>query len=393
MENSLRSKTFFLALKEFHDSPHKARKYFKDRRITLLEKKILDCWYLLRDGKSETIIQQLEEMPDQHDPLVDSQKKLILGIAYNNCGKFLQGLPKIEEAALILDQHKLDYYSHIAHSNRFNVYYNLKNKDGMKRALRDIRKIKKINARQEILFLIFKMNYYSFNGKTLFAERLLPLIESKIKTMNESLLINFYTSRFSHEIRCKDFKRADRTLKEMKKFRKFHFNSNFKFMRLLLDHLQMGKPIYVYQHDFDTSPMLHHQIQVIKQLEESNVKEATAHWNQLIQIQPGVYGAPFQYLGDPCLFSICLDQYSRVTQQDSTIAIPADSTKEQALFSILNKATQPIKKEELYRLIWNKNNPDKDDLNRLKVLISRARAALKVEIVYKKGCYQLNSLK
>src|ERR1700752_1179005 len=120
MAQNINSKTFFLALKEFHDHPQKVRKYFKDNRITLAEKKILECWYLFRDGKHEEIVLLLEKMPAQGDELVESQRNLILGLAHNNQGHFLEALEWVNKACAVLKKYELPYYHFIAHSNLFN---------------------------------------------------------------------------------------------------------------------------------------------------------------------------------------------------------------------------------------------------------------------------------
>ena len=123
MQNKVKAKTFFTALREFHDHPQKVRKYFKDNRITQAEKKILECWYLLRDGNSEEVIALLEKMPSQSDELVDSQRNLMLGLAYNNSSRFQEAAQKVEAAAEVLKKHDLPYYLNIAYSNLFNINF------------------------------------------------------------------------------------------------------------------------------------------------------------------------------------------------------------------------------------------------------------------------------
>lgn len=388
MQNKVKAKTFFTALREFHDHPQKVRKYFKDNRITQSEKKILEGWYLLRDGKSEQIVELFEKIPAQTDELVESQRNLVLGLALNNLSRFTEAAQKVESAARTLKNHDLPYYLYIAQSNLFNINLNLKNMAGMRKSLHELRAITAQNKRQEVIYLLLRMKYFSFCGKYHFANRQIALIEQKKNLMNESIVINFMTSKFMHEVRCQDLNKANRTLNEMKKFRKFHFNANFKFMRMMLDHLMAGKPLYVYQHDFDHSPMLFHQIKVIQLLEEANPAEAETHWNKLQEIQPGIYGRAFQYDGDPCLFSLCLKRHDKKISMPH-FQMPLDMPKEKWLYTLLQEIDHPIRKEDLLKLIWGKNESDKDDLNKLKVLISRTRDKYGIEISYKKGCYQL----
>lgn len=384
----IKAKTFFAALKEFYDDPHRVQKYFKDRRITQNEKKILECWYLIRDGKGDQIVQVLGKMPAQADELVESQRNLILGIAYNNQGYFLQAVDHLKIAESILRKHDLPYYHFVAQSNLFNTYLNLKNRGEMKKALHGMRDIGPQNQRQELIFLIYQMTYFSFCGRYHFAHRQIEAISPKVPQAGENVSIFFVTHWFSHEIRCHNFQRANHVLNEMKKFRKFHFNANFKFMRMMLDHLMADKPLYVYQHDFDNSPMNFHQLKVIQCLEEANPSDAEKHWGELQKIQPGVYGKPFEYHGDPTLFSHCLKRNEKKISKVQLQNAP-DMPKEQWLLTILRELDRPVRKEELFRLIWGRADETKDDLNKLKVLISRTREKYQAEIAYKKGCYQL----
>ena len=388
MEQNIKSKTFFFALKEFHDHPQKVRKYFKDNRLTLSEKKILECWFLFRDGKNESIVEQLGKLPAQPDELVESQKNLILGLAHNNQGHFLEALALINKANTVLKKYELPYFHFIALSNLFNVYFNLKTKVGMRTTIFEMRQFKAQNQRQAIIYQIMRMNYFSFCGKHYFAGKQITLIIQKQQHMNESLSIYFVTCKFMHEVRSNQLTQANRTLNDMKKFRKFHFNSNFKFMRMMLDHLIADKPLYVYDHDFESSPMLYHQIKVIQLLEESNREEALSHWKSLQKIQPDVYTEPFQYQGDPCLFSLSLKLHDQ-KKSAGIPQLPTGMPKEQWLYTLLREVGRPIRKDELYRLIWNKADPDKDDFNKLKVLISRTRERYQIDIGYKKGCYQI----
>jgi hypothetical protein len=70
-----------------------------------------------------------------------------------------------------------------------------------------------------------------------------------------------------------------------------------------------------------------------------------------------------------------------------------EGSKEKLLFGLLTQTKHPISKEMIHQLLWKKNLMDKQDMIKLKKLVSRVRSLYKLDVKFKNGCYFLNEAK
>ena len=116
---------FIEALNAFHTDFRETQKYFKDQRLTQAEKKILECWLLLRDGRFDDILAILPKLSVDYDELVGSQKNLIWGITHNNRNDYDQALPYIQKSLEEIQSYHLPRLEFNVVNNLFVVYLNL----------------------------------------------------------------------------------------------------------------------------------------------------------------------------------------------------------------------------------------------------------------------------
>jgi hypothetical protein len=383
----IKVKTFIHALNIIHRNVRESKKYLSDKRLTTSEKKILSCWLLLRENKFSEIIGILDSIQTNPSAIVNSQKKLIWGITLNNKAEFSAAVKLLNEAQREIIAFDLPNQHYIAAYNLFITYFNLKDLSGMARSLTLLSQITPVNERQQICLLQCHFNYHSFLGELKEANGYLVVIESLREHMSESVIMTHLLSKFIYMVKMENWYECQNTLNEMKKFRSFNSSSNFTYMKLLLDHFLHNSPLYVYKNKFEHYPMLYSQLKVIQCLEESDQEGARIYWKELQMGHPEIYLENYLYKGDKSIFSLCLAKHLKapvIKKQE----IPISSSKENALISILQNASAPIRKELLYELIWQETLEDKTDLLKLKKMISRSRER-GLDIQYKKGCYIL----
>lgn len=386
---TVKAKTFIEALRSYRTDPKLVQKYFKDQRLTIAEKKILECWLLLGDNQFLKILSILEPLSATYDPLVDAHKYLILGITLNNKSESKQAIPLLLKAYEVIREYPIPLHHFVAIHNLFLSYLNFKDPAGMKYCLDEMKKMDLQGVRQQVSHLHDQYHYHAFIGELKKAGQFLDQAEKLKDEMAPVLIIGQLVNRYTYYVKTGEFNRCVDVLTEMKKHRKFKHSETFNFMKMMLDHYLKDTPLYVYARNFRDHHLLYHQLLVIKCLEEDDLSGASRSWKELNRIAPHVYRDSFSYQGDVCIFSLCLDKHlaQRKAMPIRTDELPQG--KEQRLIYILKNSPSPVKKETLYEYIWGNPMEDKSDVIKLKKLVSRCRSNFEEEIVYRKGCYQL----
>ncbi len=388
-------KTFLLALDYFPHELEKFQAFLTDKRLTLAEKEILRSWLMLRDGEYEELFSTLNKIQVQ-DPTVEALRNLLMGIAYINKGEAIKALPELHLSLEHFQKIDLPKFKFTAAFNQFMAYLNLRNVKGMGESLELFETIKPTTPRQEADFYRSHFNYNAVIGNQEKAKTYLKKLESYDKHMSEGQKSFLLTDKFMFYLKVDDHNACEVVLDEMKNYRKFQLKSNYKFMRKLMDFCFKDKPLYLYPTDFQGVEYLYNQVCCLLALHEGDQFKAQKYWNDLKVIAPEVYGTDFHYLGDKCLFQLALN---KIQGQGQELAISPVVTvsktvgdKESVALSILSQG-KPVSKEELFKMIWGSEPQTKDELARLRKLISNLRDKVDGEIVSRKGSYLIEKKK
>lgn len=383
----VKAKTFIAALNNFHQSQKKNKRVLNDKRLSQLEKTIFQCKIWLSDSKFDLIIDALEDATSSGDPIIDSQKEIILGTALNNKCDASNAIKHLRKAISLLENNGPDRQIFSAHYNLYNCYYNLKNLKGMEEALSKLQFYPSIPLNDELIYYSCQFTYYSFIGNKIKAEPYLDKLQAHKKQMTDYQRIIFFHDKFDYYFKLSEYENCYKTLEEMRKTKKFHIGANFKFMKGLLDHLVSNVPLYLYEKDFKDFPILLNQVQTLKYLEEKNPGKAKNFWNFLQIISPQVYGPDFSYHGDKCLFSECLKKYQ---SKKEVLFIPRFENRLDTLYYLLTHS-KGMTKEEIYEKVYGESLNDKEDLKKLAQLVYKLKEIKQIEIKSKKGCYFLEN--
>src|SRR4051812_38309751 len=126
VEEFKRVKTFMFSMNLFDLTLKQKQNYLSDKRLTLVEKEIVRCTISLKDCLYTEIISKLKNIRGQND-LVESQRTLVLGIAYSASGDSRNAIPELEKSLKTFHDYKLKRYEFYALNQLFFSYYNLKN--------------------------------------------------------------------------------------------------------------------------------------------------------------------------------------------------------------------------------------------------------------------------
>lgn len=382
-------KTFIHALNLCLTNVKKAKIFLQDKRLTQAEKTILASYFHLRDNELDIVVDKLLPLVS-NDPIVESQRKLLLGMAYNNLSLYEKAIPLLEDSLLILKDENLPQQLFNAYHNLFIIELNLKKTDRMAVLLQEMSELKLSTQVEKISLHKCLFCFHSMIGDYAAADGQLKFLDKNMDQMSECQAISILVDKFDYLIKQEKFTAAEKCLNQMKNYRKFHLSENYNFMKNLLAHLTTSSPLWITDSDYQSIPMLFHQIKCIQKLEQDNTEEALEHWNQLNTISSHTYLDNFQYKGDKCLFSLCLDKHQKV-KTDAKInldQIKAES-KAELFYKILIEANAPISKENIYQLIYKEKFVEKSDLVKLQRLVSRVRADYNLQIEFQQGCYRI----
>jgi len=381
-------KTFYKFLLELGRSPHKAGLYLKDKRLTAAEKRIIEAQLLVRDGKNEEAVELMKKTPSSEFVYVEGQRRLILGVALNNLSRHRDAEPNLKDAAQVMDFLELDHSRFVAYFNLFILFCNTGDFENMRMYLETLKTIPIHSVDHEIRLLRCQFMYYSELMDLEKAEEYLALLKMKKKEMNENERISLLVSKFKFYIRSGDYAKCQDVLDQMKSQRKFKIKENFKYMKVLFEHLVKGEPIYAYDKDFIKTPFLYHQIKVIQWLEATNLAKAKKHWEYLEKLNSAVYGENFEYRGAKSLFSVCLEKHrDKVGHSVKKIKFEKKESLIETLIDILKNSIVPIPKNQIYRMLWGEPPQSKEDLGRLVRLVYKARTEFGIPIEYHRGTY------
>lgn len=386
----MKCKTFDLILREMNFRPHLFEKWLQDKRLSSLERKIVNGYKLLRNNQCRQIITDLNQAALSDLPFVNAQRHLLLGLAYNNLSEFIKSEEELVIALKIFKELHLDYYVFIASFNHFILSYNLINVAKMESILVKMREIKIDSPMLEARLARCEFIFANITEDNEAAQIWIAKISKMKEHLVESDQIAQLVAEFVFYVKMNDLDSAKVTLDRSKQFRKFHLSENFNFMKKMLDNLMNNTPIYAYKENFCNAPVLWFQLQVIHFLETGDNDQASLYWDRLRELAPTTYAPNFEFKGPQGLFSLCLRKHLK-TQSATKLApvISNDAGLVDKLLMTLYNSKGPLPKGELYEIVWGKIPDTKEDMDRLARLIYKAKKRHNLDIQSIKGSYLL----
>lgn len=380
----IRPKTFIKALKLFSSKPERVKEYLLDRRLSVSEKTILQCYFLLRDNKLHSALEILKAVTQISDPFVEAQKNLLLGMIHNNMGNFPEAKQSISSAIPHLKLFDLPSFEFIAFHNLFIIAHNLQNGNEMRHWLIQMAALDIEGSHQEIRFLRCEFILYMFEEHHDRAEIAMKALDRLKQYMCESDRIGHLVNEFCFYVKQENFEQCRASLDQMKKYRKFHLTENFNYMKKMLFHYFEDAPLYIQDDKFQKDLLF--QLKVIQCFEEMNYVEAEKWWGKLSEMLPAIYMTDWQYKGEKNLFSLCLDKHLARKETVDTLSIN-ESSRSQMAVDLLCRG--PVQRDILFKCFWGTMPKDKNDLTRLSHRVHRLKRRFDLDIVYRKGCYLL----
>lgn len=375
-------KNYDLIIKNFKH--HK--RYLADKRLTQTEKKILQAHCDIRNNENRKAIEQLSQITENNEYL-RGVIALLTGVAQNNLSFFHQSIDKFKEAKEIFKKYESKYLFR----SLINLYIcnlNLFKLDEMKIAYNEMSELK-LNKSDELIFKRIEFNFYVHSEDYEVAYSLLDHLFECFDDFKSSIKPAFLIDVFNLGIKSDNIQLAYKALDQIKTIKKFHLTENYKFMKALLDYIDSDQMIYITPSQLKKVPLLQNQLMCIKYLAAGDRSSALDHWKELQKSTPETYLDNFELLMPKSLFSIALAK-ANAKRSKWTFEIHNRMSKVQKLDTIFHHLEDPIKKADLYRLIYEEEARDKEDLLKLSKLISKYRKKSPLEIKTQMDSYAVD---
>jgi len=203
--------------------------------------------------------------------------------------------------------------------------------------------------------LRMEFNYWAFQRNDVKAMQVLKRLEPKEKLLDEFQQLAWTIDKIRFYARQEKYLLCAKELEKLKSIRSFYLTEDYKFIKATLGFLTKNTPLYLYDRDFNQIPSLHLQVKTLLALESQDMKLASIIWAELQKIAPHSYLDEFEYTGEPCLFSLCVNKFLRSFKTNAVKQnkeYTSFQTKEERLFELLTFHPNGISKRELYLKIW-----------------------------------------
>lgn len=390
------NKTFIHAIELFHAGHRSFKKFFTDNRLSFTERALLRALSDIRANRYQSVINKVSKLSVFNTDLIQGVRDIILGVAHNNTGDFKKAISLYLAAIPLINKEQNIACSFMLYYNYFVTSSNLLDINHMSTCVEYFKSNRFQILRQEIARDICLFFYYSFIEDFTECCNLMRSIESQRDSMSEATWNNYLIFKFNFYVKQEDFANCRKVLKDLSQIRTFKCIENYKFMQIMLDHVEHGHPVYAYPRDFKTVPILLSQIMIIKSLEVCDIENAESFWKNIQEVYPHLYKNSFEFTGQKCLFSLALAKHKAavVDQNIHRDHISVQKNKVVQLWDILQHARHPVFVGEIYEIIYQqKYNQEKEQARKIQVLMFKLKKKYSVEVSFHRNHYKLTTFK
>lgn len=387
---SIKTKAFLEVILNHASDPQKVKKMIiDDHRLTRDEKKIVNCFLLMRRNKNREGLNIAEDISKQQDPFVESMRCFILAGLLNNLNQHQNSLKYFQSSYASLPKNKLSHFEFVIVLNMFQLSVNLRNLKHAHHMLENMEQIKNLNAEDYLTLKKCWFNYFTLSEDLEEATNYLKIMSENLDQFKDHTRSVLLLDMWDYGIVFGKYQICVDVLEMMKEQKTYILSQNYNYMKILLTHFLDGQPIYVVENEFKEYPDLLMQLKVIRALECNRISEAKAIWETLSRIKPHVFNKEFKVLGQKTIFCCCLSKYQgKINAEKPRLIRDKKLSITESIEQIL-LMNDEISKEDLFSFLYGREAENKDDFNRLSRDIYKFKTSKRQQIDSKKGKYSL----
>jgi hypothetical protein len=391
----MKAKNYHFFIETFQLANSNPRK-FKYRIDSIIndhhERKLLNAYWLFKRNKKNEPLEMLKKM-HLEDSFYNGFRYYVIGLIQNQFCEYKFAIENLKKSINEFKESKqIDFMIHPLSI----LILSLGNRRDLKNMALYLDEFKSIDLKTEyrlVQRLHCEALYFYLAKEFDKAKKIITYISQKYPETYKVFAPFLNVIKFSINFSENNLEACYKNLEEYKKFHGTNVRDNYQFMKMLLDHIVLAEPLYVYENDFKDSPELYWQLEVIKSLSLGDFDNAQYFWGKLMFHNADLYQEGFVYHGELNLFSFSLLKYQQYSQNFNL-----DLNKVKQIQSLIERLDYifehlraPISKYELMQLLWEEEYSD--SLNeRFKDLIKRFRRKARGQLVCHQSTYHYKKI-
>lgn len=383
-------KAYLGALDSYRFDIEKFKRFFKDKRLSQFEKKLLEAYLLLRKNSNTKIIELLQNLTSENT-FFSAQQELLLGLAYNNMANSKKAISYFGQAITLYKSINEKHYIFFPYYNLLLAYSNLGRKGDYIKVFEEFKIIKCENSIMHMGYLRCLSIYHIYKNEDVLALKALNNAFDVISKENKPYESFLVIDKFILLFKLKRYQECEELIDKYNKLRTFKNSANFHFMKVLLANFMHDTPIYFNQSIFKGVNILEYQMSVIKNLAYSDSDSAQIWWSKLHELEPHTFGLNFKYRGEENLFSACLKKYiGNIISSNLEELKNLKGSQTEKLLKIIKVSKTSLTKGELISLLWPHEEYSLALEHRFDALLYRTKKQYKLAVSKSKGRYKLS---
>ncbi len=364
------------------------KKHLKKTTLTPSEIKVLWGYHAYRKRDQKLAFTHLKSAP-LNCPLIEGVRLYLLGLTCNHFGKFAFAREYLLKAQKKLDESPLTHFKLLNLTTLLFCYSNQNILNPLSSLYTQIDQISPMNEYEEVLKLLAKATYLCDVRQFHETELCICEFEKSNSEFLSSFAASFQLLRIINYFNQENFAKCYEALEEYNQKTGFRCNSNYRYLKILLDHILSDKVLYVYKYDFEDSQEQFDQLMVIKSLDENSLEEAHRYWSMLQKHNPEIYRANFDFQGNSNLFKLALQKKLAKMESDYNLKhLEQLPTIQEKLEYIFNSGSDKIKKERLISLLWGEED-SAEARTKLRRALQYFQQKNNVKLKSYQDCYQI----
>ena len=337
--------------------------------LTPSQVKILLGFHAYLKGERSLCFERLKAAR-QEDPFFEGVRHCLLGVAHNYFGQYKFAEEHLLMGESLLSDSPVDYFKILNKTTLFLVYVNRQQLTPLHQLMDELNGLKTENDFLRLTLVMCKALYFQITKNFEKSNKVLQKEFNLRSPRFSSFEVNFIIIRFENHFKVKEYYRCKKDLEDYKKATGFTTPSNYKFMKILFNHILEDAALYVYQSDFSDSVELFEQLMVIKSLSEGQREKALKFWNRLAKHNPEIYQENFSFKGTTSLFAVALEKQlnQKFCENFNPSKLSSLKSLQEKLKYILKFGPDTIKKDQLIEWLWSEESNEKNKA-RLRKLI------------------------
>ena len=351
-----------------HNDIRKYKYWMENTDFSNAEKKLLRAFYHYKKNKKKECLELIKSKLSDNS-FLEGIRYYLIGLTYNQFGHFIYAIENLNQSIKLFEDCEEENFIVNPLSVLALAYCNRREELNMAAVLDKLLTLNPKTPQRRLQIQYAEFSYFYLSNQ-------FPKAKLKYRKLEDENLPEFDSYRpyfmiilFMFNVREKNYPECYRIMDKYSALSGHVVKVNYIYNKTLLDFIVHDSPLYIYARDYDETPELHHQLEVIKALQSGDLDRANLFWAKLAKHNPDLYMENFVSKNEDSLFTQAL---KKLRSKGLELSFDPEElkklpTKLMKLDYILINSSIPVSHARLLELIYAEKVSDlsKSKLRRL----------------------------